>query len=297
MAKEKTKEKIALVVDSTCGYTEKEIKKMGAFFVPVIVNIDNKLYKDGVTILEEELVQKLNIDMKLKTSAPSIGEFEAVYREALKTHDKIFYFGYTSKMSGTWNAGFQAGKNEEFKGKFFTTETCYMSGWMYPEVLKLLDMIKKGATIEELSKVITDQNEALVGALTVRTLSYLKNGGRVSSVGAFLGNMLKISPIAVFKDGFIDPKLSGKARTFSKSKEGTITYLKKYWDQVENKSDYRIMTLISSKIPTEEKEEYIEHVKEGLGLGKDYVLFESKVGTGVVCHLGPEYMGIGMYLK
>ncbi len=291
------KEKIALVVDSTCGYTKKEIEKMGAFYVPVFVSVNGEEFEDGVTMFEEELVDKITIDMKLKTSAPSIGKFEEVYRKALETHDKVFYFGYTSKMSGTWNAGVQAGKNEEFKDKFFAPETCYMSGWMYPEVLKLVDMINKGTTIEDLTKVITDQNETIVGALTVRTLTYLKNGGRVSAVGAFIGNMLKISPIAVFKNGFIDPRLSGKARTFAKSKEGTITHLKKYWDKIDNKSDFHIMTLISPKISKEEKEEYMANVREGLELGKNYKLFESKVGTGVVCHLGPEYMGIGIYLK
>jgi fatty acid-binding protein DegV len=95
------KEKIALVVDSTCGYSKKEAEKMGMFYVPVILTIDGKDFNDGVDVVEKDFIKTINTDMKIKTAAPSPKTFQDVYRKALKDHDKVFYFGYTSKMSGT----------------------------------------------------------------------------------------------------------------------------------------------------------------------------------------------------
>ena len=50
------KEKIALVVDSTCGYSKKEAEKMGMFYVPVILTIDGKDFNDGVDVVEKDFV-------------------------------------------------------------------------------------------------------------------------------------------------------------------------------------------------------------------------------------------------
>ena len=291
------KEKIALLVDSTSGFSKIEADKLGIFFVPVTLTVDGKWYKDGIDITELEFVKKINTEMKISTAAPSIGQFQEEYRRALKTYDKVFYFGYTSKMSGTWNVGVQASKDKEFDGKIFAPETKYMSAWQNVEVHTLIKMIKNGASIEDLTKRINDQNEAIVGYMTTNTLVYLKNGGRVSSVTAFIGSLLKIIPIPCFINGTIDKELSDKVRTWSKAKNRISENLKPYWDRIKDKTKFELVLISSPIIPKKELDEFKSKVISTLDLNIDYKFAKGTLGVGVTAHIGATYFGLGIRLK
>jgi fatty acid-binding protein DegV len=76
--------------------------------------------------------------------------------------------------------------------------------------------------MEDLIKVIEDQNNYASGTFVPKSLTYLKNGGRVSAGGALIGNALKILPIVTFVNGHMDPALLQKSRTFERGKLKTI---------------------------------------------------------------------------
>jgi fatty acid-binding protein DegV len=93
------KEKIAIVVDSSCGYTKKEAEKMGVHFLSIIVHLGGKEYLDGDTILENDLVNLMNPTSKVSTSAIPPIVFEETFRKALKKADKVLCITLSKKIS------------------------------------------------------------------------------------------------------------------------------------------------------------------------------------------------------
>ena len=74
--------KIKVVTDSSVQLTPEEIDKYDITVVPLTITIDGETYTDGVDISREEFVKKMDASKELpKTSQPSIGVFEKVFKD------------------------------------------------------------------------------------------------------------------------------------------------------------------------------------------------------------------------
>ena len=77
-------------------------------------------------------------------------------------------------------------------------------------VIRAAQMVKEGATVEEILSEINDWLEN-VGVLFVPlNLKFVKKSGRVSAAAAFVGDALGLKPIITFEDG--DSKVLNKIR-------------------------------------------------------------------------------------
>ncbi len=290
------KEKIALVVDSTCGYTEKEVIAMGGYYAPLSITVDNKGYVDGVDLTEDELIDLIDNSSVVKTAAPSSGLFEEEFKKALKTHDKVFCVTLSKKISSAIQSAIIAkGSNKDWEKKVFICDSFYASAWIKYDVTKMLKMVKDGTTIEELEKMAKIQNEKTYSAFAPTSLVHLKNGGRISGSAAVIGNVLKILPVITWVDGHMDPDLIVKARTFKKASSKCIEFTNKKWKTIEDKENYQVFALVSHKIDEETKEEFIEKVQDKFKLKEKPV--PGNLGVALVAHVGPEFLGVGFYWK
>ncbi len=290
------KEKIALVVDSTCGYTKKEVEAMGGYYVPLSITVDNKGYVDGVNLIEDSLIDLMDNSSVVKTAAPSSGLFEEQFKKALKTHDKIFCVTLSKKISSSIQSAITAkASNKKWEEKIFICDSFYASIWMQYDVGKMLKMVKDGTTIEILEEIAKTQNKKTLSVFAPTSLVHLKNGGRISSSAAIIGNVLKILPVITWTDGHMDPDLIVKARTFKKATAKCIDFANKKWKTIEDKENYEVAILASYKIDEEVKEEFINKVQDKFKLEERPV--PAILGTTLVAHVGPEFIGVGFYWK
>ncbi len=291
-----TKEKIALVVDSTCGYTKKEIEKMGGYYVPLNISINGKEYLDGITLTEKQLIDKMTNDSIVKTSAPSAGLFEEAFKKALKTHDKVFCLTLSKKISSSIKSAKTAkASHKEWDGKVFVLDSLYGSSFVQYDIKKMFKMVNSGTTIKALEKLSSDQAEKAFGAFTPKTLIHLKNGGRISSSAAIIGNVLKILPVLTWVDGHMDPDLVVKARTFKKASSKCIKIVEKKWKTIEDKENYEICIIATHKIDNEFYDNFIKRVKEKLKLKKEPIF--GTMSGALVAHVGPDFIGVLIIYK
>ena len=85
---------IKLVVDSACDISQKESEKLGITMVPIVINIDDTEYLDGVDLLPNEFYEKLSKSNSTpKTSQINTFRFEEEFEKVAEAlSQKTIYF-------------------------------------------------------------------------------------------------------------------------------------------------------------------------------------------------------------
>ncbi len=146
----------------------------------------------------EEFYTKLREGHVAKTSATNIAAFTEAFEEELKKGNDILYIGFSSGISGTYNAGRAAAnflQNEYPDRKLFAIDTLSASAGLGLFIRLTLDKKEAGATIEEAAQYILDNRLNICHWFTVDDLMYLKRGGRISPTLAIAGSALGIKPV------------------------------------------------------------------------------------------------------
>ncbi|MCD6450561.1 MAG: DegV family protein, partial [Thermotogaceae bacterium] len=186
---------IGIVIDSTLDVSDEIRDKVTV--VPLTVRIGDKVFKDGELRLEELFSMIREAGSFPKTSQPSPGEFEGVYRKLLEDHDYVISIHISSKLSGTYSSAMLAAK--QFEGRVFVFDTFAASivGDFY--VRKILEMQDKHP--EEIMKELEKIRDKFKLFLTPGNLEFLKRSGRISKAKALLGAVLKLRPVLQVVDG------------------------------------------------------------------------------------------------
>ena len=101
--------KIKVVTDSSVQLTPEEIDKYDITVVPLTITIDGQTYTDGIDISREEFVKKMDESEELpKTSQPSIGILEKVFKELTADGSQVVGIFLARSLSGTIEAARQA---------------------------------------------------------------------------------------------------------------------------------------------------------------------------------------------
>lgn len=132
------------------------------------------------------------------TSTVSIESFLATMEPILAAGQDILYLGFSSGLSGTYNAGFVAARElaEKYpERKIYTVDTLCASLGEGLLVYTVACMRRDGADIETARKFAEEQKLNLCHWFTVDDLFFLKRGGRVSAATAVMGSLLAIKPV------------------------------------------------------------------------------------------------------
>ncbi|QBF34491.1 DegV family EDD domain-containing protein [Mycoplasmopsis phocirhinis] len=190
--------KIGFIFDSFVCMTKDEAEKMGYGYIPLITEIDNHSYLDGVEVNRRELLEKIAKSKNIKTSLPYLAWFEQVFKQMCSKFDEVIYLPISSKLSSTSSAA--ANFVNEFKN-LHIIENAFVAD-QYLEVAQY--GVKHFQKHQDINKLIEKINEIKQKTLTFifpKNIDYLVKGGRVSSFKKFmLGAMsiVKLSPYVKF---------------------------------------------------------------------------------------------------
>jgi DegV family protein with EDD domain len=198
------KRTVAIVTDSTAHLPKELVSQLDIRVVPLLLHWGADTYRDEIDIQSEEFYARLKSDPVIPTtSAPSIGDFQAVYNQALQTADAVLSLHIASPLSATFSTAEQAkalmpGKQIEV---IDSRQTAMALGF---GVLAAARAAEQGQSLEQ---VAAAAQRALANAhiiFTVETLEYLRRGGRIGSAQAFVGNLMDVKPILELRDGRIE---------------------------------------------------------------------------------------------
>ncbi len=180
-------------------------ERLRVSFVPLNVHWNGDTYLDKVEITIDEFYRKLREEKGTpKTSQPSSGQFEAVYRELLKDADGIISLHLSGKLSGTLNSAQLAAK-QVAPDRIVVIDSLTTSFALGSIVARVAALADQGGTLRQCTDLANDLVPRLRLFAAVDTLEFLRRGGRIGRAQAFAGNLLAIKLVFEIRDGEVQP--------------------------------------------------------------------------------------------
>ena len=279
--------KIAISSDSTCAISQAEAKEIGIYILPLNVIVDGNEYHDGITINQEKLNKMMRDGSKIQTSTPTPYEIETYFDKIFdEGYDKIIHFTISSKLSSMYSL-FTITCKEKYGDKIEVIDSLSVCSFMG----NLVKKAKKLADEDNEFNYITTQVKQSINKDQIyfvpESLTFLKNGGRVSPAVAMIGNMLGIKPFLKFHDGEIQKQ--GTTRTYKKAFHEMIEIYKQ-----ENLNpdidEFHVIEFDSS----DAADEVVKMVKEAF---PNFNVIRTPISINVCAHCGPGTIGLGYCKK
>lgn len=281
--------RIAVTSDSTLALSQDQAKALGIYVLPLNVIIDNVEYHDGVDINLDNLNKMMrNSKARISTSTPTPYEIETFFdRVFADGYDEVVHFTISSKLSSMYDL-FTMTCKEKYGDKIVVIDSRAVCTYMANNVLTALALVKEGKSKEEIREVCEKRRSDFHVFFIPESLTYLKNGGRISPAVALIGNLIGMKPILIFVDGEIQ-----KSGTTRNLKMAVIDELKKIRDKKLKANDYEIHVV---SFDTDAKT--LEIVKKELfAILPEYEVKMTPLSINVAAHTGPGTIGVGIVRK
>lgn len=284
-----------IVSDGSCDLTQEDAKKLNVEIVPFYVVFENEQYlKEGVDVSAADFYQKMidNPNIFPKSSLPSVEDYVSCFEKHLRDGKDIICLCITTKFSGSYNSASSAKQllEEEYPERKITIidtmVNTVLQGLVVREATRLRDL---GYEYNKLVDIINEKKTTGRIFFTVKELTYLQHGGRIGKVASIVGDLMKISPIIVLKDGEIHQggiALSRK-RALLKVKELAKSY-------VDSNKGKKFVLCVGYGYDKEEGTNFVETLSK---VFPDQDIILNHIGATIGVHTGPYPIGVGILEK
>ena len=216
---------VKIVTDSLSDIPDQLAQELGISIVPLNVHFGTETYRDRVDISTDEFYRKLQTsEVFPTTSAPPPGVFVELFTKLAKETDEILAIMTSSKISAICESALQ--------GKDMVDARCHiavidslqiLAGQMFV-VIVAAKAAREGANLEQISDMVRKAIPKAHVRAALATLEYLKRGGRIGKALAFLGSLLKVTPILGFIDGEAHP--IARVRSWAQGTDFLVNFVK-----------------------------------------------------------------------
>lgn len=278
------------MTDSNSSITVEEGKKDGIFVLSLPVIVDEDVFIEGETITSANLYKSMNEGKSVKTSQPSPGELMDMWQSILdEGYDEIVYIPMTKRLSGSYDSAVNFA--EEFNGKVQVVNNLRLSVMQYESVYDAKSMADAGMDARAIKERLEKSSKNAFMVLTVDTLSYLKNGGRVSASKALVATLANIKPILMLLGEELE--LQKKARGLMMARNKLIDLVKEKGKELYGNipKENLVVGVIDTFVEESNARELVEKVKE---VFPGYKILNRKCPCSVACHVGPNAIGVSI---
>ncbi|MBP3475952.1 MAG: DegV family protein [Lachnospiraceae bacterium] len=192
---------LRIITDSASDLPKDYIERHKLHVIPTPVVIDNVDYFDGETIQTKEFYTILDdIKRDVKTYHINPAMFTDAFTPYAKAGDTVIYLCFSTGIAGTYNAANIAKNNvlEEYPDFDLTIIDSKSASIGFGLVVsKLVTMLEKGASKEEIIEAAEYYITHVRHVFTVHTLAYLIKGGRLTKFKGTLAETLDMKPILI----------------------------------------------------------------------------------------------------
>ena len=206
-------DRVALVTDTSCDLSEEQLQAYDIRLVSLRVATSEGEFRDRLEINQDILYDLLKRELP-KTSLPLPEDVSALYRQ-LKAEGctRVVHMTISSNLSGTYNmVRLIAEETEGLQVDVVDTRT--LSCGLGLLVLEAAESLAKGMSVEDTLARVEHLRATQLGAFVIRTLEFLRKGGRIGLVEGVVGSLLQIKPVIYVNDDGVYNTLV-KARGFS----------------------------------------------------------------------------------
>ncbi|OAB49027.1 DegV family protein [Mycoplasmopsis gallinarum] len=283
--------KIGFILDSFSCLTETEANQKNYYFIPLRVDLDDKLYEDGINFNQKDLLELIAKSQTYKTSLPKLTTIEAIFQKASKENDYVIYFPINSSLSGTFSAAKTI--SQDFNNIYVIDNN--FVGIQYEKVIqKIQQMNQNGANFEEILNFINNIQDQFATYILPLDLKYAINGGRVNGIKKFflLGmSKLKLMPFLRFSNNEVVNAGVGRniKSVITQIIEKILEFTKSTANELKDKFDLTFIYGIDNKF----NNEVINIAKEN-----NLEIINSQINSSIIAiHTGPDALALSIMPK
>ena len=275
-----------IITDSATDMPKEIIEQYNLHVIPTPVVIGGTDYFDGQTIFPIDFYQMQRDKAEISTYHINTFMFKEHFRPYAERNETVIYVCFSTGLAGTFNAARMAKEEllEEYPEWDITIvdSRCASLGFGLL-VYYALRMQENGADKETVIEALEYHREHIKHIITVNTLEYLFQGGRLSRTSMVVGGVLDIKPIIHMDEkGSLKAieKIRGRNKSLKRMVELVGEWCKNPGEQLYgicHGDDYETMKQVE------------EMVREAYG---EVRFLENYVGCAIGAHTGTGIIGI-----
>ena len=271
---------IAIVTDSNCGMSPAQVKDLGIYMLPMPFFIDDKEYLEDIDMNQSEFFQHLeqNPSCRVSTSQPTPESVTTLWDKLLKDYDEIVHIPLSSGLSSSMQTARMLA--EDYDGRVRVVNNQRISGTLRDSAIEAIQQAKNGLSADEIGTWLEKTRFDSSIYITVATLKYLKQGGRITPAAAAIGTMLRLKPVLQIQGEKLDA--FSKARTMTQAKN---TMTKAIKDDIADRFGEKINLDVIHSHNLEAAEEFRKEVLTTFPNIGEVNIFP--LSLSVSCHIGP----------
>ena len=272
---------VRITADSTCDLSPELVRKYGIGIAPLSVIIDGEVFHDGVDVTPRDIFRAVEAGKSVRTAAVNTYEYREFFSRQLKDCDEVVHLCISSEFSTCYNDAVEAAR--QLQG-VYVVDSRNLSTGTGLLVLEGAEMAAAGKDGKEIAETLKSRTGLVDASFTVRTVDYLRRGGRCSGLEALWAKLLHIHPSILVREGKMHPGEKYRGRYEH--------YLKHYIaDTLADDGSIDFNRVFVTHSPSEEG-----LVRFAVDTVKSYGLFrevlETMAGCTVCTHCGPDTLGI-----
>ncbi len=247
--------KVKIITDSCANLDPAEAETLGIKVVPLSVQIGEHIFMDGLPETTATFIEHQERGtLPLRVFAPSISEFEAVYRELHRQTDQVVAIHVSGYLSDVWKNS-RAGA-EPLRGRCNIEVVDSNTILLGQEILvkEAARAAQQGASVDEIVRLVRGLIPHIFNVLFVDSMTYLEKSGTIGKAHAVLGTMMQIKPLLFMEDGAIIPM--EKVKTVNRAVDKLTEFVNEF-DEIE-----QVAILQRERTPVPETEILLERLTQ-----------------------------------
>ncbi len=286
-----------IISDGACDLADEAVSRLGIRVIPFYVAYDEETYlKEKVDFNVQDFYQKLidHPDVFPKTSMPTAEDYMKEFERAYELEKDILCVTISKKFSGSLNSALMAKDmflDEHPDARVEVIDSTMLSCSQGLLIREIARMKEDGVALDEAIQHIERIKNTGRCYFTINGLSYLQHGGRIGKLTAIVGNIFKVLPLIIAKDGEI------QSGGIALSRKRAIM---KIFDKLKNTLHKHNLNLDDYLIEVgygyslEEGEELAQRFEE---IFKRKIELFDQIGATIAVHTGPYPIGIAFIRK
>ncbi len=207
-------DRVAIVTDSIANLTPEMVKQYEIGIVPIMLLIQDKLYRDGVDITTSEAYKLFLQDPeRFNTSPASPEHYLEAYREASKQANNIVCISLSSKLSTGYQMACVAKEQAKKELPGICIQVMDSQNVIAAEgfvVLAAARAATEGKDLLQVLKTAESVRDKVTFIAFLDTIRHVYRTGRVPKIASQIGSKLNVRPILTCSSGLI--RFKGVAR-------------------------------------------------------------------------------------
>ncbi|NLD26918.1 MAG: DegV family protein [Acholeplasmataceae bacterium] len=209
-----------IVTDSCIDLPDKLAKSLALEVIPLSVWVEDRVYYnylDEREITFQDFYKELQEKKRIQTSQLNPEAFMKNFEPLLRAGKDILSISFSSALSGTYASSLVAKEEllDKYKErKIVTIDSLCASMGQGLLLTYAAELKKEGKSLEEVASWVEENKLRVSHLFTVDDLNHLRRGGRLSTISALLGTILRVKPLLhVSKEGKLTVQDKARGRS------------------------------------------------------------------------------------